>query len=140
MKYNPRILLRIVYINILCILFATPTLAIDKCSRGQRNTCVVDGDTFWLDGVKYRTAGYDTPEPYTNICGGRREVELANRATARFIEIWNTYEIEIQPLNRQGSYGRDLVVVYANGHNVGDILVAEGLARYWPDGNEFWCR
>ena len=27
-----------------------------------RRTCVVDGDTFWLDGVKIRIADIDTPE------------------------------------------------------------------------------
>ena len=41
------------------------------CER-DRHTCVVDGDTIWLQGV--RLESYDTPEPYTDICGGRAEV------------------------------------------------------------------
>jgi endonuclease YncB( thermonuclease family) len=36
-------------------------------------------------------------------------------------------------------YGRTLAVIRISGRNVGDILIAEGLARSWPDGQEFWC-
>ncbi|HEV7435057.1 MAG TPA: hypothetical protein VGO22_09340, partial [Pseudorhizobium sp.] len=32
------------------------------CSAGSRWNCVVDGDTFWLQGVKIRIADIDTPE------------------------------------------------------------------------------
>lgn len=118
---------------------ASPALSIGKCGSGQRYTCVVDGDTFWLEGRKYRLAGYDTPEPYTNICGGQREVQLARRATARFIELWNTTEIDIYDAGGRGRYGRELVNVTSNGHDIGGILISEGLARRWPDGYEFWC-
>ncbi len=54
-------------IAISTLLLASPAWAIDKCKGSHRVTCVVDGDTFWIDGVKYRTRGYDTPEPRTNI-------------------------------------------------------------------------
>lgn len=124
----------------ICLIFAaSEAFSIEKCRGRNRVTCVVDGDTFWLDGVKLRVAGYDTPEPQSNICGGRREVLLANKATARFIEILNTTNIQIEYLHRKGRMNRELVVVYSNGRDVGDILVAEGLAREWPDGREFWC-
>lgn len=33
----------------------------DLCA-GERLTCVVDGDTFWLEGRKIRVADIDTPE------------------------------------------------------------------------------
>lgn len=36
---------------------ATSAAAIDMCGSGQRVNCIVDGDTFWLDGVKYRSSG-----------------------------------------------------------------------------------
>ena len=48
----------------------TPALAFEMYGSGPRVTCVVDGDTFWHDGLKYRAFGFDTPEPQTNICGG----------------------------------------------------------------------
>ena len=32
------------------------------CGSGRRSSCIVDGDTFWLKGAKYRIANIDTPE------------------------------------------------------------------------------
>ena len=32
------------------------------CGSGPRITCVVDGDTVWFEGVKYRFEEIDTPE------------------------------------------------------------------------------
>lgn len=125
---------------ILAVALATPALAIEKCGSGERHTCVVDGDTLWLDGRKYRLAGYDTPEPISNICGGAHEVALARKATARFIQLLNTTTIEIISAGGRGKYGRDLINIRSNGRDVGDILVSEGLARYWPNGQEFWCQ
>ncbi|WIV52054.1 thermonuclease family protein [Marivivens sp. LCG002] len=132
-------MLRIVCFSLAGALFASPVAAIEKCGNGQRITCVVDGDTFWLDGTKYRIAGYDTPEPQTGICGGQFERDLAARASNRFIDLWNTTEITIHPKGIKGARGRDLVDVFSNGINIGNILVSEGLAREWPDGCEFWC-
>jgi len=71
-------------------MMGSPALAIEKCGSGPRLTCVVDGDNFWLDGAKFRTFGYDTPEPQVNICGGDVEGALARRATQHLVELWNT--------------------------------------------------
>lgn len=131
--------MRLIYF-ITALLIASPAFAIEECGSGQRYTCVVDGDTLWFEGQKMRLEGYDTPESTTNICGGRNEIALARRATARFIELLNTTEIEIYSAGGSDRYGRDLVRITSNGRDVGDILVSEGLARYWPDGPEFWCR
>ena len=121
-------------------LLAVPhsALAIEKCGSGQRHTCVVDGDTIWLSGEKIRMMGYDTPEPTTNICGGFREIDLADRASRRLIELLSGTNVTIE---RWGvdRYDRTLAVVRIDGVDVGDILIAEGLARSWPDGAEFWC-
>jgi len=119
-------------------LLPVPVLAIEKCGSGQRYTCVVDGDTIWLEGEKVRIMGYDTPEPQTNICGGSKEVRLANQASARLVQLLSQDGITIE---RHGSdrYNRTLAIVRIAGVDVGDILVKEGLARYWPDGPEFWC-
>ena len=122
-----------------CHLWAMPAHAIELCKQGQsRVTCIVDADTFWLNGEKIRAMGYDTPEPMTNICGGEREKRLAAKATVRFLELFNTTEITIE---RHGMdrYGRTLAVIRSNGRLVGDILISEGLARRYPNGREFWC-
>lgn len=115
----------------------------EKCQPGQPNTpektCVVDGDTIWLEGVNIRLEGYDTPEPQTNICGGEREKALATQASNRLVTLLNSHSWKLKLLGEQGNYGRELGKLYFNGRNVGEILVKERLARWWPDGEEWWC-
>lgn len=111
---------------------------IGYCDGGQRYTCIVDGDTIWLEGEKLRPKGFDTPESQTNMCGGRKERQLAFKAKARLRELLNnnTWTVERFGLDR---YERTLATIKINGEDIGDILVRERLARYWPDGHEWWC-
>lgn len=51
------------------------------CASGARTTCVVDGDTFWLDGIKYRISDIDTPEISEPRCA--EEKALGEQATIR---------------------------------------------------------
>ena len=107
------------------------------CGR-DRYTCVVDGDTIWLNGQNLRLQNYDTPEPYNDICGGQAEVALARKASARLLELLNSNPFTVET-GRKDRYGRVLATISINGRDVGDILISEGLARRWPDGHEFWC-
>lgn len=105
----------------------------------ERWTCVVDGDTIWLDGKNLRLQSFDTPEPWTDICGGRAEVALARRASARLLELLNAGPITVETFGLDRTGKRTLATIRVEGRDVGDILIAEGLARKWPDGDEFWC-
>jgi len=107
------------------------------CGR-DRVTCVVDGDTVWLNGANLRLKSYDTPEPYNDICGGRAEVELARRASARLLQLLNGNSFT-EETGGEDRYGRVLANIRIGGIDVGDILIDEGLARRWPNGHEFWC-
>ena len=118
---------------------ATPAMAIGKCGGGKRVTCVVDGDTIWLEGEKFRLQGFDTPETTTNFCGGERERRLGDKATARLIQLLDGGEFTFRR-NGEDRYGRTLADFYVDGLEVGDTLISEGLARRWPDGPEFWCQ
>jgi endonuclease YncB( thermonuclease family) len=40
----------------------------------------------------------------------------------------------------QDRYDRTLATMWVDGVDVGETLIAEGLARRWPDGPEFWCK
>ena len=104
----------------------------------NRYTCVVDGDTIWLEGQNLRLESYDTPEPHNDICGGRAEVALAHQASARLLQLLNgnAFTVETHGTDR---YDRTLATIRIGGTDVGDILIAEGLARSWPNGDEFWC-
>lgn len=107
------------------------------CGR-DRHTCIVDGDTIWLQGVNLRLESYDTPEPYNDICGGRAEVELARKASARLLKLLNSNPFTVET-HGEDRYGRVLATIRIGGRDVGDILIEEGLARRWPNGLEFWC-
>ncbi|RDE08449.1 thermonuclease family protein [Pelagibacterium lacus] len=117
---------------------AVATDQFTMCGSAQRYTCVVDGDTIWWRGQNLRLESYDTPEPYTDICGGEREIALAHRASARLLELLNSNQFSVQTFGTD-RYGRTLATIKVDGVDVGDILIAEGLARRWPNGHEFWC-
>jgi micrococcal nuclease len=129
-----------------CIAFAGPVPAsaadewrvnFSMCGR-DRHTCIVDGDTIWLQGVNLRLESYDTPEPYNDICGGRAEVALAHQASDRLLQLLNGNAFTVET-GGEDRYGRVLATIRIAGRDVGDILIAEGLARRWPNGREFWC-
>src|SRR3546814_20281222 len=55
------------------------------CHRGGGRDCVVDGDTFWFAGEKYRIDDIDTPEPHTPRCA--EEAPRGAAATGRTTDI-----------------------------------------------------
>jgi micrococcal nuclease len=114
------------------------------CGQNQRNTsdktCIVDGDTLWLGGVNVRLKDFDTPESRTNICGGFAEIDLAHAATDRLQELLNGNAWTVETFGIDGTGKRQLATVRIDGIDVGDVMIAEKLARRWPDGEEFWCK
>lgn len=104
----------------------------------MRSTCVVDGDTFHLDGVKIRIADIDTPE-----LKGRCEWEIAKAEEARdrLTVLLSEGPFEVVPIGDrdEDQYGRKLRIITRNGASLGDQLVSEGLARTWTGRREPWC-
>lgn len=111
----------------------------EKCTDGDRISCVIDGDTLWIDGTKVRVADIDAPEISEPKCA--LELALGNHATERLIELVNQgpFEIRAWPGRDKDRYGRALRVLVRHGHSLGDILVSEGLARTWTGRREPWC-
>lgn len=98
---------------------------------------VIDGDTFEHNGVRIRIADIDTPE-LRGACPS--EMTRARAARDRLRELLNQGPFELHRLNRdEDRYGRKLRVVTRNGRSIGDMLVAEGLARTWSGRREPWC-
>ena len=119
---------------------AGPSGGMRMCpAYGPRVTCVVDGDTIWLQGVKIRLEGIDAPEISEPNCS--KERRLGYQAAERLRQLLHG-QIVLRRLGRddEDRYGRKLRTVYANGVDVGDELMHEGLARAWPNGPELWCR
>lgn len=98
----------------------------------------MDGDTFWLRGVKIRIADIDTPELSPPRCKGERQRGMA--AKQRLLEILNSGPILLKSTARdEDRFGRKLRVVFRGHRSVGDILIADGLARKWDGSRRSWC-
>jgi endonuclease YncB( thermonuclease family) len=109
-----------------------------SCHTGGGTNCVVDGDTFWIDGEKIRVADIDAPETHPSRCA--EEARLGNAATDRLQALLNAGPVTLAPADRDvDRYGRKLRVVMRGGQSLGEMLVAEGLARRWIGHREPWC-
>ena len=108
------------------------------CHSGGGVNCVVDGDTLYLRGQKIRIAGIDAPETHDFDCP--LEQALGNRATGRLQELLNGGSLTLASIERdRDRYGRLLRDVSVDGRDVGDTLIAEGLARPYRGRKEDWC-
>lgn len=108
------------------------------CHTGGGTDCVVDGDTFWMDGEKIRVADIDAPETHPSRCA--EEARLGNAATARLQALLNAGPVALEAADRDTDrYGRKLRVVTRGGRSLGGMLVDEGLARRWIGHREPWC-
>lgn len=121
-------------------LFLALVLAVDAqsfpiCGEGRRVTCVVDGDTFWHDRIKYRLADIDAPEVSNPRCDA--EARQGRAATYRLAALLSSgsFELQEQGVDR---YGRTLARVTRSARSIGGQLVSEGLARRWGD-KRGWC-
>jgi endonuclease YncB( thermonuclease family) len=114
------------------------SLAFQLCAGRSRQDCVVDGDTIWHSGVKIRLADIDTPEVFSPQC--ESEAALGRQATERLLELMNAGQFEVVQSGRDmDRFGRQLRILERGGRSLGDILVAEGLARPWDGARRSWC-
>jgi endonuclease YncB( thermonuclease family) len=110
----------------------------NACHSGGGGNCVVDGDTFWFAGDKYRIADIDTPETHPARCA--EEAALGEAATRRLREWLNAGAFSLESAGRDvDQYDRKLRIVTRGGESVGSALVAEGLARSWEGSRHPWC-
>jgi endonuclease YncB( thermonuclease family) len=116
---------------------------------------VVDGDTIDVDGKRIRLIDFDAPELGGHAhCGLERM--LAARAASRLRQIIKTGDdIDLQIVEcscrpgtegtRACNWGRACGYLTVDGHDVGDILIAENLARPYVCGRyscpkrKSWC-
>jgi endonuclease YncB( thermonuclease family) len=113
--------------------------AFQLCAERRQASCVIDGDTIRYGGVKIRLADIDTPEIYSPKCP--LEAALGRRATERLQELLNAGPFEVVPSGSRDvdRYGRKLRILERHGRSLGDILIAEGLARRWDGARRSWC-
>jgi micrococcal nuclease len=109
------------------------------CAGAPRQDCVIDGDTIRYRGIKIRLEDIDAPETFSPQCAS--EAARGRRATERLLELMNAGAFA---LVRAGGpdediYGRKLRTIERAGRSLGDVLVAEGLARPWDGARHSWC-
>ena len=116
----------------------TLTATFSICGAGRRTDCVVDGDTFWFRGETIRIADIDAPEVSPPRC--QREADLGEATTRRLQSLLNAGPFTLVAVARdQDQYGRKLRIVSRGGRSIGEMLVAEGLARRWDGPRRSWC-
>lgn len=114
---------------------AWKAFALPLCGGGPRTDCVVDGDTIWLAGEKIRLEGIDAPELSRAKCP--EELRIATSASARMVELTEG-ELTVSR-NGKDRYGRTLANVANATGDIGETLVAEGLAKIWEGRKAQWC-
>jgi len=118
--------------------FLALAAAFTLCGEGPRTNCVVDGDTFWMNGIKVRLADINAPETQQAACIEERD--LGNRAKDRLVKLLNSgpfvLEVEGRDTDR---YGRALRLAKRGGQSIGLQLVKEGLAEPWRGRRSDWC-
>lgn len=109
--------------------------AMPVCHGPRRVSCVVDGDTIWLNGEKIRLSTFNTPE-VNGQCS--REIALAQQATRKLSAVLsnNRFTVQRQGLDR---YDRRLAVIRIDGRDVADLMIAAGLAHEWQGFRQSWC-
>lgn len=102
---------------------APVTATFTSCKCGGGTNCVVDGDTFYLNGEKVRIAGIDAPE--THDYGCESELALGNQATDKLQALLNSGPVTMTSIDRDRDvYGRLLRDVQVNGAEEYDAWAA----------------
>lgn len=113
-------------------------LVFGLCDDGGGTNCVVDGNSFYLQGRGVRLAGIDAPDTHSARCDA--EALLGRAATERLQGLLNAGELTLVPVEPgTDANGRLLRQVKVDGQDVGASLAAAGLARSAEAGRSGWC-
>ncbi len=100
---------------------------------------VIDGDTLRDGEERYRVENIDAPER------GQRAECLEERALAEaaraYVDAWiaGASEVEVDASGRRDRYGRVLGRVSIDGVDLGERLMARGLAQRWRGRKADFC-
>jgi endonuclease YncB( thermonuclease family) len=112
-------------------------ISILLCGVGRRTTCIVDGDTGWESGRKWRLLNVEAPALITPAC--RAEYDRGLQARDRLIALMRE-GYRVAWTGRNDRYGRALVEIeLSNGASASQVLLNEGLAQGWPYFGNIWC-
>ncbi len=109
----------------------------EETTSSSRNFSVTDGDTIKMDdGTRIRLVGFNTPEKFEPRCEAERQ--LGVEATKRLVEIVSSGRSAVTKVacsckpgterTDRCNYGRSCGILRVDGQDVGQTLIAEGLA------------
>lgn len=101
---------------------------------------MIDGDTLRDGAAVYRLENVDAPETIRRArCP--EEAALADQATR---EAWRMIlaarRVEARPSGRIDRYNRVVAKISVDGEDLGEALIAKGLARPWTGQRAKWCK
>jgi micrococcal nuclease len=102
-------------------------------------SAAIDGDTLRDGEERYRVENIDAPER------GRRadcrEERLLAEAASAYVEAWiaQAEQVEALPSGRRDRYGRVVARIRIDGVDLGDRLIARGLAQPWRGRRANFC-
>jgi len=100
----------------------------------------IDGDTLRdSGGERYRVENIDAPER-GNRSECRAERALAEQASA-YVAAWirRAARVEAHPVGRRDRYGRVIARIEIDGVDLGERLIARGLAQPWRGRKANFC-
>ena len=100
----------------------------------------IDGDTLRdAEGERYRVENIDAPERGT--CSGCPEERVLAEAASAYVEAWiaQARRVEAHPTGRRDRYGRIVARIEIDGVDLGDRLIARGLAQPWRGRRADFC-
>ncbi|MDK4714617.1 thermonuclease family protein [Rhizobium sp. CNPSo 4039] len=108
------------------------------CGAGSGTNCVVDGNTFWQDGIRIQLADIEVPDAGAARCPSERQRGVA--AKLRLQAILNDGSFVLSGSSRRDDLnGGKLRIAMRAGRSLGDQMVSEGLARRWTGQASSWC-
>lgn len=109
-------------------------------SASAASVRTIDGDTIEVDGETIRILNIDTPEIRHAQCDAERRLGEVAKSRVRQLLANGTIGIRRGDGSRMtDKYGRTLAVVDIDGVDIGEQLIAEGLARPWTGKRRSWC-
>ena len=127
---------------VLPVATASQAASLPVCHGGDRAarhvTCIVDGDTGWENGVKWRLKSVDAPEMGGHAsCRAKSRRAIIARDRLRSL-MGRGYTVNWS--GEKGYYHRDIVTItLSDGRDAGKLLESENLAQPWPNHSNPWC-
>lgn len=120
-----------------CALVTAAATAAPHTRTGYR---AIDGDTFQVHATGERVRLFNIDAPELHPCRCDAECDQGARAKRTLQDMLDVHAVTISRI-AVDVYGRTVAAVAVDSHDVGDWLIASGLARpyHYPQRRRPWC-